>query len=60
MRQFELTVTLDKDMLPKLIGYYLYRSEEFEGKRPIVDGLYVQRDSIGPYPPDSMELTLTW
>lgn len=60
MMRIELTVTLDKEMLRKVVGYYLYRSELLEGTRPIVDGIYIQRETIGEYPPESMELTLTW
>jgi len=51
---------LDKDMLPKLIGYYLYRSEEQEYGRPVIDGVCIQRGKIGEEPPDNMTLSLEW
>jgi len=41
--------------------YYLYRSEEYRGQRPVIDGVYVQRDAIGaPAPPEKMSMVLGW
>jgi hypothetical protein len=38
--------------------YYLYRSEELIGGRPIIDGVYVQRSELGPTPPQTMSMML--
>ncbi len=60
MNQFSTNLVLDKDMLPMLISYYLYRSEEQEHGRPVIDGVCIQRGKIGEEPPDNMTLSLEW
>jgi hypothetical protein len=47
-------------MLEKVQGYYIYRSEELSGNRPIIDGLYIQRDELMNDPPDEMDISLRW
>jgi len=37
------TLVLDEDASAKLSGYDLYRSEETNRERPVIDGLYIQR-----------------
>jgi hypothetical protein len=56
----ELTMRLDHTQLEKVKGYYVYRSEESEGDRPVVDGLYVQRQAIGDRAPESMRVSIGW
>ena len=58
MVKLELTLILDKYTSVK--NYYLYRSQEEEGGSPIVDGVYIQRETIGENPPESMTLLLKW
>ena len=58
MEKLELTLLLDKDY--DLLRYYLYRSREEENGRPIVDGVYIQRDTVGENPPEKMKLLLEW
>jgi hypothetical protein len=55
-----LELILDTEMLPKVGAYYLYRSKEINGGRPIVDGVYVQRATLGDIAPEHMNLTLEW
>lgn len=38
-----VAATLDGDMLQKVVGYYIYRSEEVHHGHPIIDGIYAQR-----------------
>ena len=40
--------------------YYQYKSQEEENGRPIVDGVYIQREIIGNNPPEKMKLVLEW
>ncbi len=40
--------------------YYQYKSQEEENARPIVDGVYIQRQIIGDNPPEKMKLVLEW
>jgi hypothetical protein len=54
--QLRFTLKLDSDKTDKMIAYYLYRSEEFNGDRPIIDGVYVQRSTIGPTPPETLSV----
>ena len=56
----ELTMRLDHTQLEKVKGYYVYRSDENEGDRPVVDGLYVQRQAIGDRAPESMRVSIDW
>ena len=60
MPHLRLTLALDKDMLLKVKGYYIYRSQEEEGGRPVFDGLYIQRETINENPPEKMNLLLDW
>lgn len=41
-----LTLNLATEMLSRLVGYYVYRMEELEGNRPIVNGGYIQREKV--------------
>ncbi len=40
--------------------YYQYKSQEEENGRPIVDGVYIQREKIGNNPPEEIKLVLEW
>ena len=60
MKQLRLNLVLDREMLQKVIGYYMYRSQEEERDRPTVDGVYIQRETIGENPPENMTLLLEW
>ena len=52
-------MVLDEEYERKLAGYYLYRSlEKGHNERPVVDGLYIQRDEIGQSPPLKIKLTI--
>ena len=44
MKEQLFTLALDKEYLPKVYNYYIYRSVEWHEGRPIIDGLYVQRE----------------
>jgi len=55
----EFTMVLDEEYEQKLAGYCLYRSlEKGDNERPIVDGLYIQRNEIGQPPPSKIELII--
>ncbi len=56
----DLTLVLDRTMLEKVAGYFIYRSAEMEEGRPIVDGLYMQRQVVGSPPPATMRITIDW
>ena len=56
----QLTMIVDRSMLTKVEGYYVYRSQEVENDRPVVDGLYVQRQAIGDEPPEALRVTIDW
>jgi hypothetical protein len=60
MNHLRLNLILDREMLPKVISYYIYRSQEQDKGRPIVDGVYIQRESMGRRPPENMTLSLEW
>jgi hypothetical protein len=60
VNQLRFTLKLDQDKTSEMPTYYLYRSEEYGGNRPVVDGVYVQRNTIGPRPPDTMSIVLEW
>ncbi|MDP1808209.1 MAG: hypothetical protein Q8L35_01580 [Actinomycetota bacterium] len=60
MEQLRVSISLDRAMLGKVGGYYLYRSQEEQSGRPIIDGVYVQRETIGDVPPATMTLLLEW
>ena len=60
MKQLRFKLKLDQEETSKLATYYLYRSEEQEGFRPIVDGVYFQRGPVGSKPPNAMSLVLEW
>ncbi len=52
-------MVLDEEYDRKLAGYCLYRSlEKGDNERPIVDGLYIQREEIGHSPPRKIKLTI--
>jgi hypothetical protein len=54
------TLKLDEELLKKVTTYYIYRSEEHNGPRPVVDGVYIQRPTIGAEPPKKINLLLEW
>ncbi len=54
----DLRLVLDRKESEKLARYYIYRSEEMEEGRPVVDGLYVQRQVVGRPPPETMRVTI--
>ena len=60
MKELHFNLKLDDENTSKMPTYYLYRSEEQEGGRPIVDGVYIQRQTLGPNPPGEMSLMLEW
>ena len=53
-----LTMTLDRGMEEKLVGYVMYRSEEMEGARPVVGGLYIQRGVLAAPPPEMIKVRI--
>ncbi len=59
-RQLQSRVRLDHEMLRKVSGYYIYRSDEEEDGRPIIDGVYIQRGAVDGNPPETMSLLLEW
>jgi hypothetical protein len=60
MKQLRFNFKLDDEMLNKLPTYYLYRSQEQERGRPIIDGVYIQRETLGLNPPKDMTMLLEW
>ena len=60
MEKLRSTIVLDTDYLHRVENYYIYRSQEEERGRPIVDGVYIQRETIGENPPEKMKLLLEW
>jgi hypothetical protein len=60
MRRERFTLKLDEEKTDKMPTYYLYRSEEYGEQRPVVDGVYVQRNAVGATPPEMMNMTLEW
>ena len=60
MNRIRANLRLDSEMLKKVPTYYIYRSQEEERGRPIVDGVYIQRETIGVDPPEKMTLLLEW
>jgi hypothetical protein len=39
MNRLNCTLVIDKDILHKVENYYIYRSQEEEKGRPIIDGV---------------------
>jgi hypothetical protein len=60
MAQLELTLKLDSEKTAAMTAYDLYRREQIQGDRPVVDGLYIQRGYVGPIPPERMSVLLEW
>lgn len=60
MQKTVFTLRLDDELLKKVTTYYIYRSEQYEGTRPVVDGIYIQRSAIGAEAPKKMNLVLEW
>lgn len=60
MEHLHVNLVLDKEMLSKVSSYYIYRSQEMEGSRPIIDGVYIQYRTVGATPPEHMKLSLEW
>jgi hypothetical protein len=60
MKQWRGKLLLDKEMLGKTPAYYIYRSEEMRGRRPMIDGVYIQRDAIGSEAPDEITGVFEW
>lgn len=60
MKNWRGKLQLDKRLLDTASAYYIYRSEEKAGARPVIDGIYIQRASVGPNPPEEMTLALDW
>ena len=56
----DLTLVLDRTMLEKVAGCFIYRSEAMEEGRPVVDGVYLQRQVVGSPPPTEMRITIDW
>lgn len=54
----KFTLELDETATRKVGGYFIYRSQELSGERPAVDGVYVQRGTLGDDPPKSLEMSL--
>jgi len=53
-------LVLDEDMLSRVNNYDIYRSQEQEDDRPIIDGDYIQRNELGNRPPEKIILSLKW
>ena len=60
MNKWQGKLKLDKEMLSKTPTYYIYRSEEMAGKRPVLDGIYIQRSAIGSNPPQEISAVFEW
>jgi hypothetical protein len=60
MNEHRYGLLLDREMLPKVNNYYIYRSEEQENNRPIIDGVYIQSNELSQKPPKKMTLILKW
>ena len=60
MNQFHFTLRLDGETTEKTPTYYLYRSEESSGGRPIIDGVYFQRSAFGSTTPETLSIILEW
>jgi hypothetical protein len=60
MKKSVFTLKLDTELVKKVSTYYIYRSEEYEGNRPVVDGVYIQRHALGSEPPATISLVLEW
>jgi hypothetical protein len=50
LMQATFVLILDRRASARLDNYNLYRSEEEEGGRPIIDGLYIQYGYLNPAP----------
>jgi len=60
MKQLRLSLVLDREQLCKVIGYYVYRSQEGGRSRPVVGGVYIRRKMVGENPPERIRLLLEW
>jgi len=60
MKNWRGKLKLDKEMLTRTPTYYIYRSEEKAGTRPVLDGIYIQRGALGPNPPDEINTVFEW
>lgn len=60
MKNWRGKLKLDKEMLARMPTYYIYRSEEQAGPRPVIDGVYIQRGALGPNPPEEMNAVFDW
>ena len=58
--ELNYTLVYDEEKSDKYENYYQYRSQKYEGNRPIIDGVYIQWQIIGQDPPRNMELKLSW
>jgi len=47
-------------MLAKVVGYYIYRNEDENNTKSVVNGIYINREALGLDPPESMSLVLEW
>ena len=55
----EYKMYLDENMEKKLHGFAMYKSEKIASdEAPIISGLYIHREEIGPYPPKKLKMTL--
>lgn len=60
MKTWRGKLLLDTEMLSRTPTYYIYRSEEKSGPRPILDGIYFQRGVFGDKPPPEINTTFEW
>lgn len=60
MKNWRGKLKLDKEMLTRTPTYYIYRSEEKAGPRPVLDGIYIQRGALGANPPDEINAVFEW
>jgi len=57
---FEFTLVLDEEFREKVLAYWIYRSVEMDedDRRPLVDGVYIQRGLLGKRPPRQLSVKL--
>jgi hypothetical protein len=60
MKTWRGKLKLDTEMLARTPTYYIYRSEEKSGSRPVLDGIYFQRGALGPTPPEEITAVFEW
>jgi hypothetical protein len=60
MKNWRGKLKLDKKLLDTSAKYYIYRSEEQAGTRPVIDGVYIQRSALAPNPPEEMTVSFEW